>query len=211
MAHSPETTNHLDWVLSLLHQTANPIAITPKSRGGLVLVNQYYSDFISPGSRLILPQHFRCKAIYVVGTVEFCTLRSWAAQQKSLRNRIVGISLLGRILQEVDNSHRACLLVNLLCNRLSLEVVKQADLSVLGALGRVPLDFMREGIRLYEHNLCLVGQTERLGDRYRLAWQRSLLPPPELLLDAADLSPLNPENQTEYQGSAAQPVFVPLG
>jgi len=200
MSHFPETANHLDRVLSLLRGSAAPVAIAPRTRGGLIIVNRHYSDLISPGSRLILPRHFHCEAIYAIGRVQLCTVHSPSARQKSLRNRITGISLLERILQDFDDSHRALLLVTLLCHRLSLAVVQQSNLLLLGHLVRVLPDHMLEAIRRYEQHLGCLGQTHRLGNPHHLTWQRQRLPLPEPWLDAADLQPLRGEDGREHQG-----------
>jgi hypothetical protein len=171
----PENVNHLERVMTLRGQSKWPLAVTSQSPGGLILVNRHYSDLIGPGSRLIWPRHFHCNEIYVVGAVALCALPSPQARQRSLYNRIMGLSILSRILQDFDPVRRASLLVNWLCHRLGLGVVQQADLRLLGSLGRVQPDQMREAIRLYEQHLRQLGQTERLADKHRLAWQRQLV------------------------------------
>jgi len=181
--------NHLDRVLALMEQSTQPLAVTSQSRGGLILVNHHYSDLIGPGSRLIWPRHFHCQGIYAVGTVELCELSSSQARQRSLHNRIMGLSILSRILQDFDPIRRACLLVNLLCQRWGLGTVKQADLSLLSGLGRIHLDQMQEAISLYEQHLRQLGQTERLGNKHLLAWQR------QLVGSASDLPLEDPEDQ----------------
>jgi hypothetical protein len=167
--------NCFDQVLALMEQSTRPLAVTSQSRGGLILVNQHYSDLIGPGSRLIWPRHFHCTGVYPVGTVELCELPSSQARQRSLHNRINGLSVLSRILQDFDPLRRACLLVNLLCQRWGLGTVKQANLSLLSGLGRIQPNQMQEAISLYEQHLRQLGQAERLGDKHLLAWQRQLV------------------------------------
>jgi hypothetical protein len=208
MAHLPENTNHLEQVLALVDRHPEPVALTPNTRGGLIVVSCHYSDFIGPGSRLIWPKHFHCKAIYPVGRVQFCTLLSQASRQASLRNRITGVSVLVRILQDFDDIHRACLLVNFLCHRLGLNVVKQADLSRLGNLVRVLPFHMLEGLRLYEQTLHQLGQAQRLGNLHHLNWKRQLLPLPELLLDSADLHDFGSEYHLTQPNPQTQAVSV---
>lgn len=193
MSYLPETVNHLDRVLSLRAAAAFPLAVTPQSRGGLVLVNQHYSDFIGPGSRLVWPRHFHCLGIYAVGAVEVCTLKSALARQKSMHIRITGLSILGRILQNFDPMARASLLVNWLCQNLGLGVVKQANLDLLGSLGRVPPEQMETAIRQYEHHLQHLGQTERLSDKYYLVWLRHQLALPDSSLGLAVAPMLEPD------------------
>ncbi len=195
MPHLLENVNYLDLLLALLEQTAAPIAVAPQSRGGLVLVSHRYSDLISPGSRLIWPHYFQCTGIYAVGAVQLCTLHSARARQHSFDNRIAGLTLIGRVLQDFDPLQRACLLVNLLCHRLGLGVVKQSNLELLGTLGRVQPDCIRDALNLYERNLQQLGQSVRLGDSYYLAWQRQLLSVVNVPLREGDLQalPLDPE------------------
>jgi hypothetical protein len=101
----------------------------------------------------------------------------------------MGLSILSRILQDFDPMRRACLLVNLLCQRWGLGTVKQADLRLLSGLGCIYLEQMQEAISLYEQHLRQLGQTERLGDKHLLAWQR------QLVGSASELPLEDPEDQ----------------
>jgi len=175
----PENVNHLDRVLSCLKDKASPLAVAPQSRGGLVLVNPHYSDLISAGGRLIWPRHFQCQGIYTVGTVFLCKVESAEAQQQSLDKRIHMLGLLGRILENFDSEQRACLLVNTLCHELGLSTVEKADLNLLGSLGRVTPEQMRDAIRRYKQHLQTLGQMARLSDEHQLSWQRKLMSVPQ--------------------------------
>ena len=57
----------------------------------------------------------------------------------------MGLSILSRILQDFDPIRRACLLVNLLCQRWGAGYGETGDLSLLSGLGRIHLDQMQEG------------------------------------------------------------------
>jgi hypothetical protein len=175
MSYLPENVNHLDWVQSYSQNTASSLAVTPQSRGGLILMNHHYSDFIGPGSRLIWPKHFHCTGVYAIGTASLCTLESPQARQKSMQNRILLLAILSRILQDFDSRRRACLLVNVLCHRLGLATVKQANLGMLGSLARVTSEQMQAAVQLYEQHLQQLGRTERLSDEHHLSWQRQLV------------------------------------
>ncbi len=203
MSYLPENVNHYDQVLALLERSDYPIAVTPKSQGGLVLVNQHYSDFIGPGSRLVWPAHFQCKGIYAVGEVQLCTLHAAPARQNSLHNRVMGLAILARILKDFDPKHRACLLVNLLCNRLGLKTVRQADLTLLGSLGRVSLEQMHWAIGVYEQDLQKLGKTEGLGDRYRVSWQRQ-----GLALSERDWLAPNLAQPTQFEAATASTAEI---
>ena len=193
MSYLLENVNHLDRVQSVLDEVTDPIAVTAQSRGGLVLVNQHYSDLIAPGSRLMWPQGFQCEAIYAVGAVEICTLRSRLARQHSMAHRIMELSILGRILHNFDPTVRAGLLVNWLCQRLGLDVVKQSNLDLLGSLGRVRSQHLEAAIRQYEQHLQHLGQTERLSDQFYLAWLRQQLALTDLALDLPSEQNLTPD------------------
>ncbi|MBP0001155.1 MAG: hypothetical protein J7641_19550 [Cyanobacteria bacterium SID2] len=83
------------------------LALTPDSKGGLILQKSFYADWIPPGALVGGCYDIDCGRVYVAGKIRFYAPESKADRSKSLQLRMSQISQLQDIISDPSSFRRA--------------------------------------------------------------------------------------------------------
>ncbi|MBE9118419.1 hypothetical protein IQ249_21235 [Lusitaniella coriacea LEGE 07157] len=110
--------------LSLL-KSGQLLYLHPKSRGSLILQKKFYADWVNAGAAVGGCFDLDCKAIYVLGEVNFCVPHTYDARATAFRQRITCIECLQSILREPSSFRRAQLTISQLSRGLGFAEIQQ--------------------------------------------------------------------------------------
>lgn len=91
------------------------LAISPDSRGGIIINKGYYSDFIGPGAALVNRHDLQGNQVVPVGKLKFRPLQTPEERQAALHRRVDYLRSLEEIARSPVALRRSCQIVEQLC------------------------------------------------------------------------------------------------
>lgn len=119
--------------LSLL-RSGQLLAITPDSPGGLLLDKGFYVDLVLPGAAVGGWFDLDCKAIHVIGTVQFYAPATRDDRAVAYQQRMTCKNVLKRILMEPAPLRRVHQILQLLTRQFGSDELKQIPLEWIAKL-----------------------------------------------------------------------------
>lgn len=119
--------------LSLL-RSGQLLALTPDSKGGLILQKQFHADWIPPGALLGGCYDLDCQRVYVAGKIRFYAPDSRHERAQSLQRRIDSIAELQDVINEPSSFRRAFRVLRHLSAFLSYRDMRQIPHELLAQL-----------------------------------------------------------------------------
>jgi hypothetical protein len=110
--------------VSMLH-SGQLLALTPDSEGGLLLRKGFYADVVTPGAAVGGCFDLACKAIYVIGRIQFYVPQSQGDRAIAFRTRITQSEQLQEIVDEVAPLRRAHRMIHHLAKEFGSQEMKK--------------------------------------------------------------------------------------
>ncbi|MDC0835546.1 hypothetical protein AY599_12160 [Leptolyngbya valderiana BDU 20041] len=119
--------------LSLL-RSGQILALTPDSKGGLILQKGFYSDWIPPGALVGGYYDIDCTRVYVAGKIRFYAPETHQSRTKALQTRMGQISQLQTIISDPSSFRRAYKILRHLSKWLSYRDMRQIPHELIAQL-----------------------------------------------------------------------------
>ncbi|MGC9503568.1 hypothetical protein [Baaleninema sp.] len=119
--------------LSLL-RSGQILALTPDSKGGLILQKGFYADWIPPGALVGGYYDIDCSRVYVAGKIRFHAPESRQGRSKALQIRMGQISQLQEIIGDPSSFRRAYKILRHLSQWLSYRDMRQIPHELIAQL-----------------------------------------------------------------------------